>query len=195
MIIGNVVTTKLKDIKLPYFNVVSDISEIDNEYPTLLVGYYELKGKYELDFIERKIEDNLYWTFLKTEERTLFNRDLYEFIQHCEKEFLGDFNYYYLDPFKIKTKSLKKLIKYIQQNQSYYYIDGDMLYIHSKGVTIGILLGICEVIGIPKNEVFLKLQKFNIKKVSKKRIERIRNIFIEMDYDEAHLLYLSEKVV
>jgi hypothetical protein len=194
MIIGNVVTSKIKDIKIPYLNVVGDISEIDNEYPTLLVGYYDLKGKYELDFIERKIEDNLFWTFLKTEERTLFNRDLYQFIQHCEKEFLSDFNYYYLDPFKIKIRSLKKLIHYVKSNPSHYFIEGEMLFIHTNGVTLGIHLGVCGIIGIPTNEVHLKLTKYNIKKISVKRIERLRKLCLDMDYDDAQLLYISEKI-
>ena len=118
MIIGNVVIQNKKDIKLNYLNVVSDISEVNNGYPILIVGYDELKGKYELDFVNRKLSENLFWTLTKTEDRTMYSRDLYDFVMHCEKEYFNEFKYYHINPYKIKVKTLKKFINTFKNNKT-----------------------------------------------------------------------------
>lgn len=195
MIIGNVVTSDKNSVKATNLNVVSDISEIDNEYPTLLVGYYSLRDNYNynLDFITHKITDNLFWTFTKEEDRTGFNEDLYKFIIHCEGEYIKGFNYFYFDPFETTLKKTKKIIKHIISGDSTYMIDKEVLFIHKEGVTIGFNLSILEIIGVNINKIYLRLEKYNITKVRKSVLDSMEEMIIDMDYNHGQILYLLEK--
>lgn len=194
-IIGNIVVKGNAKISVPRMNVVSEMSEINNQYPTLLIGYYELKPKYTLDFLNRKLGDNLFWTFKRDEERTMYNRDLYDFVIHCEEQFMSGFEYYPIDPFKIKRKSVKKIIKHITTTPSIFHIDKDMLFIHTKGITFGFNLGIGKVIGIKKDKILTKLiTKYKIPELPQEQIDSIYLSMGDIEFDSAQLPYLSEKI-
>jgi hypothetical protein len=192
--IGNIVVYGSQRMSIPKMNVVSDLSEADNDLPTLMIGYHELKNRYELDFLNRKLEDDLFWTFTRSEERTLFNKDLYDFITHCENKLLDGFKYYHIDVLNMRLKSLKKTITHIKTNESQYVIDKDVLFIHTAGITFGFNLGIGDVLGINRNKIFKKLLNYNIGKLPQERIDSIFKQMGDIEFDSALLPYLSEKL-
>jgi hypothetical protein len=194
MIIGNIVSKIELGISAPRINYVKDISEVDNKYPTLLVGYYDIKDNYDLNFIDRKISDNLFWTFNREEDRTKFGDDLYDFIVHCEQEFLADFKYYHIDPFKITKKTLKKILRHINKNGGCFLIDKDMLFVESKGVTFGIDLGICKVVGIQRVKILLRLKNSSLQPITKDVVEKIRLDLEDVEFDNAHIPYITQKI-
>lgn len=192
--IGNIVVNADLKLSIPRMNVVSDILDIDNNLPTLLIGYYQWKETYELDFIERKVNDSTFWTFTRVEERSLFNKDLYNFIVHCESHLMTSFTYYNIDPFLITKKSLKRILKLLSTNKTVYVVDKNVLFLHSKTVTFGFNLGIGDVIGVNRNKIFNKL---SLNKITQLTPERINEITLEMgdiEFDIAQLPYLSEKI-
>ena len=78
MFVGNIVTQSKVNID-KYFNVVETMDAIIHGLPTLIVGWDIVKTiEPEVDFITRKLSDNIFWTFKKTERRDIFENDLYD---------------------------------------------------------------------------------------------------------------------
>ena len=97
MFVGNIVTQSKVNID-KYFNVVETMDAIIHGLPTLIVGWDIVKTiEPEVDFITRKLSDNIFWTFKKTERRDIFENDLYDFIHHSYNLLIKDLDYKFID--------------------------------------------------------------------------------------------------
>ena len=87
IIVGNIISKdNIVEIS-PNFLVSKTI--IDNNLPTLIIGWEETKKLFpEASILRKKIKDNLYWTFSTTEKRTVFENDLKKFIDKTYKDFI-----------------------------------------------------------------------------------------------------------
>lgn len=66
--IGNIITNSSIETS-KFFNVVSDLKNIDISIPTLIIGWDNVKKLYpEQNILNNKINENISWTFSKREK-------------------------------------------------------------------------------------------------------------------------------
>lgn len=184
MILGNIVSTTKINVS-DDFNVVKSMDEIIHGLPTLIIGFdIAVKNFPNLDVITRKADDNVYWTFKRTEKRDIFEEDVYNFTRLCYSSLVSNLTYYFIDPFFLTTKSIKKIIKKIHSLYNpVIYRYNDMVYIYGEKLIFGLDLSLLEFIGLNKDKILLKLSKIGQVFLSenqifieyKKRIENLDN--------------------
>ena len=157
--LGYIVTDKkIKNVK-NFVGVVDDISLADPTKPVLIVGK-ELAKKYIENFsiLEKKVNDKLFWTFKKTENRLDFEADLDYFYNYIIYNISSNIKYYYINILKLKYSKIKKLYNIIYSGEKkYIYISNNMLYILYNGSVLGISISILEYIKIDIKKIFKKL--------------------------------------
>ena len=95
MIIGYIITDK----KMNGINIlvgqVNDISLADPSKPILIVGWDKAKEneKYS-SILDKQLDDNLFWTFSKSENRSDFEDDLVKFYLLCYNRVIERTRYY-----------------------------------------------------------------------------------------------------
>lgn len=163
--IGNIVTESPNNPQYYLFNVVDDLSLIDDSLPTLVIGLDNAK-KYIKNFsILKKIYDNnmLQWTFTRRERRKEYNDDLNSFKEYCILKDVKNIKYSYIDIINYPLSRIKKMIKYINSyDVKYCFItkNSNFIFIYSKkyNTVWGLSLTLCEYIGIAKKKVIEKIR-------------------------------------
>lgn len=142
---------KLSNIK-NFIKQVDDISKADLSKPTLIVGLDMAKAVKTEGFsiLQKKIDENLFWTFKKTERRTDYEKDIINFYNYIINYNLNNIKYYYINIINLKYNNLKKLINYIFSNQKKYIFisNNGMLYVLHDKIVLGLSLEIMRYIGI-----------------------------------------------
>ena len=155
-ILGYIVTSrKLNNIE-GFVSQVSSIDDADLTKPVLIVGWQNAK-EYDgyKSILEKKLGENLYWTFSRSESRSEFEEDLTKFYQFVIKSLADEIEYVYLDLFTLTYEKAKKVIEYANSRDfKTIYISGDMLYLPIDVNKIyGISLAVLEYCKIDKNKV------------------------------------------
>jgi hypothetical protein len=176
MKLGNIVTQTSLNISND-FNVVKSIDDIIPGLPTLIIGWDNIKKKYpDYDIIDRKLGENLYWTFKKTEKRDFHEEDIYNFKLKVYNDLVNDVNYVFVDPIMQKKKIIKKIIKKISGGELVTYMHDDMLYVYIDNIIFGIDLLLTDFLSLNRDKII-----FKIKQKSKHFLDK-NNIFIEYKY-------------
>lgn len=153
----------IKDLS-PYVEQVNDMSKVTAPLPVLIIGWKKAKEhpNYK-SVLDKHLEENVWWTFGKTESRSDFESDLKEFYEEIFRKRLDNIKYYYVNIYKLRYSSLKKLIDIIYStNKKTIYISGKMIYIPHNGNVLGISLDLLEYNGIKKGKVVYRfLQNVN----------------------------------
>jgi tetrahydromethanopterin S-methyltransferase subunit G len=72
------------------FNVVDSFDELIEGIPTLIIGLDNAnKLNKKLNYVDRKIDNNTFWTFSKSEKRMLFEDDIFYFIENSYKSLIN----------------------------------------------------------------------------------------------------------
>jgi hypothetical protein len=184
MIIGNIVSES-KIIAPTELNIVESIDEIDNNFPTLIVGWDFVEKKYpDYDITNRKISNRLFWTFKRSEKRDSHEEDLFFFINYCYQELISKIEYIFVDPIHFSQKMIKKCIrKFYSFNKIYTFEDNDMYYVYSNNIILGIDLFLLKYMKLNHIKVLEKIKKKSIiilsgdeiKKEYKKHLDRIND--------------------
>lgn len=192
--IGNVVDYGVNKIELPHLNVFKSIEDIDNQLPTLLVGYSEVKLVYEnLNFFDKKINDDLYWTFNRVEDRYNYIKDLSSFIDHCESKLTQSFKYLFINPFELNLTQIKRFINHIKTNDGVFLSDGPMIFVTIKDLTYGFHTQFSEILGIQEGKLYQFLTKNNYIKIAEDTIKETQKELGDLKYNLGELQYLREK--
>ena len=149
---------KLNNVK-DFVEVVNDISLADLSKPTLLVGL-ELAKKNVKNFsiLDRKNNDNLFWTFKKTERRVDFENDIDYFYNYIINNIINNIKYYYINILKLRYTRIKKLYNIVfSRERKYIYISNNMIYVLYDGAILGVSLEMLEYINIPREKILSKL--------------------------------------
>lgn len=159
MFLGRIIS-KSKSLDVPFFIEVTE--ELgDCTIPTLIIGKkraIELFGKENIHVLDKKIKDNVYWTFAKNERRVDYEDDTKKFFESISKKINHSVNYYFINIFTEKLSFLKKFIKYIYNNErKSVYVTSKHIYIYSGKNVIGLSRGDFEYIGIDSNKVIKKI--------------------------------------
>ena len=163
MNVGNIVTSlKLEEEN---FGIYSDLESIDNDLPTLVIGWTNAKefiGEH-ISIIHKKINQKLFWTFTKKERKVDFEVDFEKFKEVCFNTFGDNIPYVYLDILHGKRKINKKIIKKILSlSESLIYIsDKNMVYIYGENIIFGVDLNIIEYSTIDKEKILNRVKSLN----------------------------------
>ena len=77
--LANIYTKSKLDIE-PFFNVVDDENKLIDGIPTLIIGWDSVKSLYgDINILDKKVKDNIYWTFGKRERRNVMEVDVQKF--------------------------------------------------------------------------------------------------------------------
>lgn len=157
--LGYIVTDrKINNVK-DFVGVVNDISLADPTKPILIVGIENAKKNIEnFSILDKKVNDKLFWTFKKTENRVDFEHDINYFYNYIINNISSNIKYYYINILKLKYNKLKKLYNILFSGEKkYIYISNNMLYILYNGSVLGISISILEYIKIDLKKFFKRL--------------------------------------
>lgn len=165
MILGYIVTDrKLKNID-GFVGQVGDISLADSTKPILIASWKKAKQdpRYK-GILDKKLDENLYWTFSPTESRSDYEEDLKIFYNIIYNNILNNINYYYINIFKLKYNNIKKLYNIILNSKEIksIYLSRDILYIPYEGKVLGLSLQVLEYCKIPKEKIINKIKEREI---------------------------------
>lgn len=162
--IANILTTNNKLELGGAYNICRCMDCLDDTLPTLIIGYDNAQ-EYIKDFnILKKDypEQNLYWTFKKTERRDEHNEDLKKFCNKVLKEQAEKAKYEYIDILNMGYRRISNLIKYIDgtDHKRVLFIKG-FVFIYSERYSVvwGLSLKLCEFLGIRKMKIIDRIKR------------------------------------
>jgi len=161
MFIGNIVTKSI--IKShDKFNVVDSLDKIIESLPTLIIGWEIVKEiNPDADFCNRKLSDNINWTFTLNEKRNLYEEDLYYFIEECHNKLISKVTYKYIDFVLTNDDDLADTFKNIKNSEKNIAFKFDnMIYIYSSNYLFGIDLNIISFVGRNTDKLINYLKTF-----------------------------------
>ena len=139
-------------------DVTSDIASIDPSIPTLIVGKQlavEMFGADKVKVLNKSIDKNISWTFLKTERRSDFEKDISNFKNDVMRRITKSVKYYYVD---VITSSAYKMMRFVRMladgRPKTVFIRNNNMYIYVDKWVFGVSLDDIEYIGINRNKVF-----------------------------------------
>lgn len=159
MVIGNIICDNKNDDSL--FNYCEDIDAIDNKLPSLIVGWDRCKDQIkDASILNHKINDKLYWSFSKEEDRRGYDDFMGTFKEICFSNLIGDINYVFVDIILFNFNKIKKIIKkiYSLDNPITYLHNGRMVYVYGDNLIFGIDLDLLRYFNINENNLTNKLK-------------------------------------
>lgn len=169
MKIGNIISEE--HIKVNnLFSISKSINDLNIEIPTLVIGIDNIeKLNIKFSYIDRKINETLFWTFSKKEKRTLFEEDLFYFLEYCYNNIKKSKEYVFIDLITNDKSYLIKIFDTINNSSNIVsYLHDDMLYILIND----------NILGFNTNQ--LKFMKKNINKFLT-NIRKWSTIFLTKD--------------
>ena len=120
-----------------------------------------LKKNYpDYDIITRKLDDNTYWTFKRTEKRDLHEEDIYKFTHMVYQDAVDALIYFFIDPFLYKRREIKKTLRTLDSLAPFIsYKHDDMIYIYGQNLVFGVDLSLLEFIGIKRDKIIRKISE------------------------------------
>lgn len=157
MYIGRIISNKENIDTLDFVDVTKNIGSIDNFIPTLIIGKKkaeEIYGKENIKVLDKKITNNVSWTFDKVERRNEYERDLKAFNDSLIKTIKKNIKYEFFNIYIEPISRIKKLISFIKSPKiKYIYIFNDHIYMYYKNIVYGISLSDIQYLGINKNRI------------------------------------------
>lgn len=165
MFFGRVIT---KSKTLPLLDFVERTEEYTpSDIPTLIIGKKnaeEIFGADKIKVLDKKIADNVYWTFAKNERRVDFEKDFNDFENFVVEKIEKGVEYSYFNIFTTPHKISEKFIKWLYEGKrKYIYIYNRHLYIYSPAANkiYGLSLQDTEYIGKDDEIILQKLEDNN----------------------------------
>lgn len=164
MYLGRIITKSKNVDTIEFVDVTNDKSLAKNcTIPTLIIGKknaQELVGKENVHFLDKKITNNLYWTFAKTEQRNEYENDLKSFNNMLMNNIVNSVQYKYLNIFTEPLGKIKKFIAFMRNsNDKVVYLSSDMMYVYCKKTVYGVSMNDLQYIGITRDKIYRKLKQ------------------------------------
>lgn len=160
--IANIYTDSKLDIE-DFFNIVNDKSKIVDGIPTLVIGWDSVKSLYgDVNILDKKVKDNVYWTFGKRERRNVMEVDVQKFKKKAMSIVSNNVKYQF---FNILTESNKKKTKFYDflkdSSEKSVFSFNNMLYIYVKrsNTVVSLSLRDVEYVGGDVKKIFSVLYK------------------------------------
>lgn len=165
MFLGRVIT-KSKKVPVVDFVEVTTQKVLTNDVPTLVIGKSvadEIFGSENVKVLDKNISENVMWTFLKTERRVDYEKDVEKFNQEVIRNLRKSVQYKYFNIFTESFDLSKKFIDFLYKNKrkKHIYKYGHHLYIYPEGTNVvyGLSLESIGYIGKDIGDVMEKIKK------------------------------------
>jgi len=150
---------------------------IDTDKPILIDGWGKTKT---LDpnqkITNKKISDNIFWTFSEKEKRSENLTDVEKFKVNCVSKFESKYRYYFINPFEIGFTNVKKLINKMDDKKSgYYYFDGRYFFVLIDNIIFGLDTEFLSLISVTKDKIENWLKNKNFKLFGDSEIFNIKS--------------------
>lgn len=196
--VANIVTTSNKiDFDFKY-NKCKSMGEIDKSLPTLIIGYAIAKENINNFTLSRKSypEQNIWWTYLKTEKRIDYDNDINNFYNTVVDKITDNIKYFLIDIINFTDEEKKNIWKLLLSDNNKliynYYNKFLFIYINELKTVYGLPLSTCRFLGKNTEKLIDKLK--NCKK--NEFLYNFNNIPVEirrrMETDIHKLLVLNE---
>ncbi len=162
--IGNIISSN--ELKVDEnFNVVDSMDKAIDGLPTHIICLDNVrKIETDLNFVDRKLSDNTYWTFNKQERRVLFEEDLFYFIENSYKFIKENIEYIFIDFVLFSDNKINKVFNRIKEsNNNISFLHNKMMYIYTNDFIFGIDLRQIEFMGYNVDSFLKKIK--NLSKV------------------------------
>ena len=168
-ILGYIVSgSKISNIE-GFVEQVDDISLADSTKPILVVGWQLAKQFDGYNILNRKLGENLYWTFGRSENRSEFETDIKKFYDLIRRNVAENVPYKYINIIDFTYSNTKKLLNMvISERIKTIYINDNMLYFVFNDTVYGLSLAIMEYCGIKREKVFNVLRRHHIRLIDNK---------------------------
>jgi len=159
MKIANIVTSNKVDVT-DDINVVKSIDDIIDGIPTLVTSYEWVSENYtDYDIYDKRLGENLYWTFARTERRDIFTLDIEDFITLVNQKLIEKVDYVLLDVILFHPSTVNKIIRKIFSiSNKIAFKHKEMVYIYGDELIFGIDLNMLDYMGINVNIVENKIK-------------------------------------
>jgi len=149
MKIANIVTTNKVDVT-DDINVVKDVNDTIEGIPTLVTSYDWVSKNYDdYEIYDKKLEENLFWTFARTERRDIFTSDVESFITLANKKLVEDIDYIFIDLIQFRPIVINKIVrKILLIKNKIAFKHKDMVYIYGDKLIFGLDLGLASYMGL-----------------------------------------------
>ena len=167
--LANIYTKSKIDIE-PFFNVVDDENKLIDGIPTLIIGWDSVKSLYgDINILDKKVKDNIYWTFGKRERRNVMEIDVQKFKKKAMSIMSNNVKYKFFNILTAKNdkkKSFYLLLKDTRYKTIFSF--NNMLYIYIDGTdtVVSISLRDVDYIGGDVKKIFSTLYNNKFVKVA-----------------------------
>ena len=160
MKIANIVTSNKVDVS-DDINVVKSMDDIIVGIPTLVTSYEWVSENYtDYDIYDKKLGDNLYWTFARTERRDIFALDVEEFVTLVNQKLVEKVDYVLLDLILFHKSTINKIIRKIfSLPNKIAFKHKDMIYIYGDKFIFGVDLDLIKYMGLDVNRIEIKIKR------------------------------------
>lgn len=142
------------------FNVVDSFDKIIEGLPTLIVGLDNVRQiDPKPDFLDRKLSDNIFWTFNKKEKRVLFEEDLFYFTEAIYENIIKKTEYIFVDLILFNNEKVKEIFTIIQQmSKKVTLFNKDMVYLYGDDKIFGFDLKQVSYMGMDRDRLLGKIK-------------------------------------
>lgn len=167
--LANIYTKSKIDIE-PFFNIVDDENKLIDGIPTLIIGWDSVKSLYgDINILDKKVKDNIYWTFGKRERRNVMEVDVQKFKRKAMSITCNNVKYKFFNILTAKNdkkKSFYLLLKDTRHKTVFSF--NNMLYIYIDGTdtVVSISLRDVEYVGGDVKKIFSTLYNNKFVKVA-----------------------------
>ncbi len=167
--LANIYTKSKLDIE-PFFNVVDDENKLIDGIPTLIIGWDSVKSLYgDINILDKKVKDNIYWTFGKRERRNVMEIDVQKFKKKAMSIMSNNVKYKFFNILTAKNdkkKSFYLLLKDTRYKTIFSFNNMLYIYIDGTNTVVSISLRDVEYIGGDIKKIFSTLYNNKFVKVA-----------------------------
>jgi hypothetical protein len=199
MVLGQILTN-YKNIEVNEFiRVTNDKTTLDNKLPLLIIGKNnarEIIGESNMKYLDRKVNDKIYWTFGKTERRDEFERDLKNFNDLVINNLIKSVKYEFINSFTLTYSKVKKIINLVnlKEYKTYLILD-NTLYLYHSNTVYGISLNELKYIGLNQERVLKLLNRNSYNNFLKNQYcisKEIRNVLKNKVFLVPYIYFLEK---
>lgn len=184
---------------------VKESKDINPKLPTLIIGWYNVSTMFhedEVSIINKKIRENLFWTFAPGEDTQDFNEDVEEFINQLYSDFISDVKYHFVDPIVENFLTSDELLSHYENDYCFEnsYITENFIYIYDKpkNIILGLDLKYLKFLKFDVEEIKSKIQilscDVSVEDYTEEGTYQKYKQFFNKDFDKKYIVYLENSL-